>query len=167
MEEKKIKKKKLTLSVGSKKPHSAPHYAQSKGKTSVVIEKKASRRWGEKKFQTQNNNFNKPRSTGDFAPKKTTINKNFDIRKIAEERATKRFRNLKEDSLQQKKSSLGKEKIFASKREYKLTLSKALDDEALDGRERSLSSVKRARLKAKKNQDLEKTNLETKKLFMK
>ena len=72
MEEKKIKKKKLTLSVGSKKPHSAPHYAQSKGKTSVVIEKKASRRWGEKKFQTQVNNFNKPRSTGDFAPKKTT-----------------------------------------------------------------------------------------------
>jgi len=164
MEEKKIKKKKLTLSVGSKKPHSAPHYAQSKGKTSVVIEKKASRRWGEKKFQTQNNNFNKPRSTGDFAPKKTTMNRNFDIRKIAEERATKRFRNLKEDSLQQKKSSLGKEKIFASKREYKLTLSKALDDEALDGRERSLSSVKRARLKAKKSQDSEKTNLEIKKI---
>ena len=94
MEEKKIKKKKLTLSVGSKKPHSAPHYAQSKGKTSVVIEKKASRRWGEKKFQTQNNNFNKPRSTGNFAPKKTAVNKNFDIRKIAEERATTRFRNL-------------------------------------------------------------------------
>jgi len=164
MEEKKIKKKKLTLSIASKKPHSAPHYAQSKGKTSVVIEKKAPRRWGEKKFHTRDNNFNKPRSTGNFAPKKTTINKNFDIRKIAEERATKRFRNLKEDSLQQKKSSLGKEKIFASKREYKLTLSKALDDEALDGRERSLSSVKRARLKAKKSQDSEKTNLETKKI---
>ena len=164
MEEKKIKKKKLTLSIGSRKPHSVPHYAQSKGKTSVVIEKKASRRWGEKKFQTQNNNFNKPRSTGDFAAKKTTINRNFDIRKIAEERATKRFRNSKEDSLQQKKSSLGKEKIFASKREYKLTLSKALDDEALDGRERSLSSVKRARLKAKKSQDSEKTNLEIKKI---
>ena len=116
MEEKKIKKKKLTLSVGSKKPHSAPHYAQSKGKTSVVIEKKASRRWGEKKFQTQNNNFNKPRSTGDFAPKKTTINRNFDIRKIAEERATKRFGNLKEDSLQQKKKQFRKRKNFCIKK---------------------------------------------------
>ena len=126
MEEKKIKKKKLTLSVSSKKPHNVPHYAQSKGKTSVVIEKKPPRRWGEKKFQSRNNNFNKPRSTGNFAPKKTPINKNFDIRKMAEERATKRFRNLKEDSLQQKKNSLGKEKIFASKREYKNLLCQKL-----------------------------------------
>ena len=42
MEEKK-KKKKLTLTTSSKKPHSVSHYAQnvqSKGKTSVVIEKK-------------------------------------------------------------------------------------------------------------------------------
>ena len=46
MEEKKTKKKKLTLSVGSKKPHSAPHYAQSKGKTSVVIEKKSFKKMG-------------------------------------------------------------------------------------------------------------------------
>ena len=39
MEEKK-KKKKLTLTTSSKKPYSVPHYTQSKGKTSVVIEKK-------------------------------------------------------------------------------------------------------------------------------
>ena len=39
MEEKK-KKKKLTLTVSSGKPHSVPHYTQSKGKTSVVIEKR-------------------------------------------------------------------------------------------------------------------------------
>ena len=72
---------------------------------------------------------------------------------MAEERATKRFKNLKEDITTTKKSGLGKEKSFTSKREYKLTLSKALDEEALDGRERSLASVKRARLKEKKNQD--------------
>ena len=35
----KEKKKKLTLTVSSK-PHRVSHYAQSKGKTSVVIEKK-------------------------------------------------------------------------------------------------------------------------------
>ena len=164
MEEKKKKKKKLTLSGFSKKTHNAPNYAQSRGKTSVVIEKKASKRWGERKFQSRDSNFNKPKFTGDFVPKKTPINRNFDIRKMAEERAAKRFKNVKEDSLQQKKTSLGKDKSFASKRENKLTLSQALDDDALDGRERSLASVKRARLKEKKSQDSKKTNIETKKI---
>ena len=164
MEEKKKKKKKLTLSGFSKKTHNAPNYAQSRGKTSVVIEKKAPKRWGERKFQSRDSSFNQPKITGDFVPKKTPINRNFDIRKMAEERAAKRFKNVKEDSLQQKKTSLGKDKSFASKRENKLTLSKALDDDALDGRERSLASVKRARLKEKKSQDPKKTNIETKKI---
>ncbi len=162
MEEK--KKKKLTLSVSSKTPHNVPNYVKSKQKTSVLIEKKAPRKWGEKKFQSRDNNFNKPKSTSSFVPKKKLINKNIDIRKMAEERATKRFKNLKEDSLQPKKSSLGKDKGFTSKREQKLTLSKALVDEALDGRERSLASVRRARLKEKKNQGSEKTKIETKKI---
>ena len=164
MEEKKIKKKKLTLSVSSKTLHNVPNYVKSRQKTSVLIEKKAPRRWGEKKFQSRDNNFSKPKSTGNIIPKKTRINKNVDIRKMAEERATNRFKNLKEDSLQPKKSSLGKDKGFTSKREQKLTLSKALDDEVLDGRERSLASVRRARLKEKKNQDSEKAKIETKKI---
>ena len=164
MEEKKIKKKKLTLSVSSKTLHNVPNYVKSRQKTSVLIEKKAPRRWGEKKFQSRDNNFNKPESTGSFVPKKTPINRNIDIRKMAEERATNRFKNLKEDSLQPKKSSLGKDKGITSKREQKLTLSKALDDEVLDGRERSLASVRRARLKEKKNQDSEKAKIETKKI---
>ena len=164
MEEKKIKKKKLTLSVSSKTLHNVPNYVKSRQKTSVLIEKKAPRRWGEKKFQSRDNNFNKSKSTANFIPKKTRINSNVDIRKMAEERATNRFKNLKEDSLQPKKSSLGKDKVFTSKREQKLTLSKALDDEVLDGRERSLASVRRARLKEKKNQDSEKAKIETKKI---
>ena len=164
MEEEKIKKKKLTLSVSSKTLHNVPNYVKSSQKTSVLIEKKAPRRWGEKKFQSRDNNFSKPKSTANFIPKKTRINRNVDIRKMAEERATSRFKNLKEDSLQPKKSSLGKDKGFTSKREQKLTLSKALDDEVLDGRERSLASVRRARLKEKKNQDSEKAKIETKKI---
>ena len=164
MEEKKIKKKKLTLSVSSKTLHNVPNYVKSRQKTSVLIEKQAPRRWGEKKFQSRDNNFNKSKSTANFIPKKTRINSNVDIRKMAEERATNRFKNLKEDSLQPKKSSLGKDKGFTSKREQKLTLSKALDDEVLDGRERSLASVRRARLKEKKNQDSEKAKIETKKI---
>ncbi len=164
MEEKKTKKKKLTLSVSSKTPHNVPNYVKSRKKTSVLIEKKAPRRWGEKRFQSRDHNFNKPKSTDNFFTKKPPINRNVDLRKMAEEKATKRFKNLKEDSLQSKKSSLGKDKGFASKREQKLTLSKALDDEALDGRERSLASVRRARLKEKKNQDSEKVKIETKKI---
>ena len=165
MKEKEKKKKKLTLSISSNKTHNVPHYARGSGKTSVVIEKKTQRRWNEKKFEPRNNNINKTKSTGNFFSKKPIINRNFDIRKMAEERATKRFKTIKEDIIQQKKSNLGKEKGFISKRENKLTLSKALDDEALDGRERSLASVKRARLKEKKNQDLEKVKIEKKKSY--
>ena len=105
MENKKIKKK-LTLSISGKKIHSAPHYAKSRGKTSVVIEKKTTRKWGEKRLQSRGDNFNKSKSTSNFFPKKTTINKSFDIRKMAEERATKRFKSSKEDNLQQKKLSM-------------------------------------------------------------
>ena len=50
MVEKKIKKKKLTLSVSSQTSYKAPHYTHTKNKTSVVIEKKVPRRGFEKKF---------------------------------------------------------------------------------------------------------------------
>jgi translation initiation factor IF-2 len=175
MEEKKIKKKKLTLSVTSTKITSIPRYTQSKQKTSVVIEKKPAQRWNERKFRSQDSNINKQKSNlfGKKDPnlkdnsgiKKESPNRNFEIRKKAEERATKRFNVLKEENLQQKKSSLTKSKGSPSKREYKLTLSKALDDEAMDGRERSLASVRRARLKEKKNQNIEKTKIENVKII--
>jgi len=168
MEEKKKKKKKLTLSVSSKTTHNVTNYAQRSGKTSVVIEKKSPRRWGEKKFQPRSNNLNKPKpkSTSGFLPKKPPFDRNIDIRKKAEERATKRFKDkgIKGESLQPKKTGLAKEKSLASRREYKLTLSKATDEAALDGRERSLAAVKRARLKEKKNQDFSKKIPETKKI---
>jgi len=168
MEEKKKKKKKLTLSVSSKTTHNVTNYAQRSGKTSVVIEKKSPRRWGEKKFQPRSNNFNKPKpkSTSGFLPKKQPFDRNTDIRKKAEEKATKRFKDkgTKGESLLPKKTGLAKEKSLASRREYKLTLSKATDEAALDGRERSYAAVKRARLKEKKNQDSSNKIPETKKI---
>ena len=85
MEEKKIKKKKLTLSGSSTKLHNVSHYTGRRGKTSVVIEKKPARRWGEKKIQPRDSNFNKPKSTSNFPSKKPLINRNFDIRQMAEE----------------------------------------------------------------------------------
>jgi len=164
MEDKNIKKKKLTLSVSSKKSHNAPHYTQNRGKTSVVIEKKVSRRWVDKKSQSRDVGINKSKPASGHILQKPSLNRNFQIRKMAEERATKRFKNLKEGTLQPKKGGLSKDRNFSAKREKKITLSKALDDEALDGRERSLASVKRARLKEKKNQDSQKENIETKKI---
>ena len=163
MEKIKIKKK-LTLSVSSKTKISSPNYTQSRGKTSVVIEKKTPRRWDDKKFKTRDSNFTKNKTNISPVAKKGPINKSFDIRKMAEERATGRFKNTKGDVLQQKKGTSGKEKAFTIRRENKLTLSKALDYESLDGRERSLSSVKRARLKAKKSLDSDQTNVENKKI---
>ena len=50
MEEKKIKKKKLTLSISSKKPHNFSNYSLGKQKTSVVIEKKVSRNKNNRRF---------------------------------------------------------------------------------------------------------------------
>ena len=163
MVEEKKKKKKLTLSGVSIKAPSATSYAQSRGKTSVVIEKQPQRRWGEKKFQPRGSNFNKPKPDTTVTPKKPSINKSFDIRKMAEERATKRIKNPN-DTNSQKKTSSGKDNSFAARRENKLTLSKALDDESLDGKERSLASVKRARLKEKNSQDLKNQTTETKKI---
>ena len=174
MEEKKIekKKKKLTLTISSNKPHSVPHYTYGKQKKSVVIEKRHSRKGNERKFYGRSSNLRKPesvdrvksKSSGDFTLKKPPINRNFEIRKIAEERATKRFKNLKENILAAKKGSLGKNKGSSSRREHKLTVAKALDDNAMEGRERSLASVRRARLKEKKNQDTENKKIETKKI---
>ena len=161
MEEKKTKKKKLTLSVSSKTLHNVSNYKQSKGKTSVVIEKKSTRRWGEKKFQSQNN---KPKTAADHNAGKTQTDRNIDIRRLAEERATKRFKVSRDEVLQPKKTGSGKEKSLFPKRETKLTISKALDEEALDGKKRSLASLKRARQKQKQNQETENKKIETKKI---
>ena len=76
MEEKKTKKK-LTLSVSSKAKHSSSQYMQSRGKTSVVIEKSTTRRWGEKKFQARDSNFNQSKHTEGFVPKKNTNKQKF------------------------------------------------------------------------------------------
>ena len=161
----KKKKKKLTLTVTSKKTYSAPNYSNIGQKKSVVIEKKVSGGRNDRRFYVQNNNLRKSTSeflsktksklSGNFVPRNTVINKNFEIRKKAEERATKRFKNLKDDDLGLKKTNLGKSKSSSSKREYKLTLSRALNEDEMDRKERSLASVRRAKLKEKKNQDFD------------
>ncbi|HBR87323.1 MAG TPA: translation initiation factor IF-2, partial [Candidatus Marinimicrobia bacterium] len=174
MEEKEIKKKKQTLTVSIKKPIDVSRYSQDKGKTSVVIDKKISKRRSERRFYNRENNVGKPnlrfedktktQKVDDIASKNISANRSFEIRKIAEERATKRFKNLKEESIFSKKENISKNKNLTPKREYKLTLSKALTDDVMEGKERSLASVRRARLKEKKSQVSDDKKIETKKI---
>ena len=152
MEKKKLK---LTISGSSKKTINNIELAKSHGKNSVVIEKKNTR-FGSKpsfpKTNYQRGNFNKAKTN--FASKESVVSKpsstnDFEKRKLAEQRATKR---LKGENSQ-------KGKIGSKRRELKLTVSRALSEDDIDFKARSLASLKRA--KKKENKELNKDeNLE-------
>ncbi len=146
------KKTKLTISGSAKKSIKNIEIAKTQGKHSVVIEKHAG------KFPSRGGSFrpitNKPKSTSSFNrgstlkssfnSKSPPIVNDFEKRKLAEQRATKR---LKGDNEGKDKKTL---KAGTKKRELKLTVSRALSDE-IDAKQRSLASVKRARQKEIKN----------------
>ena len=155
------KKKKLTLTISSKKTFNAPSYTRDSNKKSVIIEKKISRKKVGKSYSPTNKSTQRFPDKAKFFDKK--LPNQSEIRKIAEERATKRFKTPDENILTPKKGNINKNKS-SSKREYKLTLSKAADEDAMEGRERSLASVRRARLKEKKTLEKDKTKVENKKI---
>ena len=168
MEDKK-QKKKQTLTISSKKTISPLQFTKNNQKKSFIIEKTVSRKKNDRKFSGRNITTNKPFSETSkdpiqnrkFFSRDNNLNKNVEIRKKAEESAKKRFRNpIKEEATHSKKSTLTKGKISSSKREYKLTVSKALNDDLMEGKGRSLASVKRTRLKGKQNQNLNTENIE-------
>ncbi len=147
MEKKKLK---LTISGSSKKTINNIELAKSQSKNTVVIEKKNTR-FGSKSSFSKNNNqrntFNKPKAN--FIPREPVIKKSsttndFEKRKLAEQRATKR---LKGENVQ-------KGKIGSKKRELKLTVSRALSENDIEFKARSLASLKRA--KQKENKELNK-----------
>ena len=143
MEENKKKKKKLTINISSKRSSNFINFNKS-NKKSVIIEQKVPRSGrGERKFVERHDAQNKARPKfGDKNKsffKAPTGNKSQEIRRLAEEKATRRFRDAKDQNFQPKKSGLTKNKNFSPRRENKLTISRALDDEALDGKERSLA----------------------------
>ena len=174
MKEEQSKKKKLTLSIDTKKPVGFKSFSRRQKKTSFVIEKRKSRGVNFKNFSGTKQDLgsiNRPKG-GEKHHKKTSSEtdrsalKNFEIRKIAEQRATNRFKSHgKIDEKSAKNKNISKPKSSISKREYKLTLSRALVDEELSYKERSLASVRRARLKEKKVVDKQKQELETKKVI--
>ena len=146
------KKTKLTISGSAKKSIKNIEIAKTQGKNSVVIEKQTG------KFSSRGGSFrsstNKPKATTtsnrgtflkpSFVTKSPNITNDFEKRKLAEQRATKR---LKGDSENKDRKTL---KVGTKKRELKLTVSRALSDE-IDAKQRSLASVKRARQKEIKN----------------
>ena len=146
------KKTKLTISGTAKKSFKNIELAKTQGKNSVVIEKQpskflsrggSSRPGGFKPKTTSTFNRGAPVKPS-FAPKSPPITNDFDRRKLAEQRATKR---LKGDNDNKDKKTL---KAGTKKRELKLTVSRALSDE-IEARARSEASVKRARQKENKN----------------
>tara|TARA_B100001057_G_scaffold108530_1_gene106296 strand:+ start:7895 stop:10114 length:2220 start_codon:yes stop_codon:yes gene_type:complete len=155
------KKTKLTISGTAKKSIKNIEIAKTQGKNSVVIEKTKSNFTKKGSSFRSSGNNTKLKSSPSFsrgAPLKPSFGgkippatNDFERRKLAEQRATKR---LKGDS-DSKKIKLG-----TKKRETKLTVSRALSDE-IEARERSLASVKRAREKEQKNlnKDENKENL--------
>ena len=145
------KKTKLTISGTTKKSIKNIEIARTKGTKSVIIEKTKNNLIKKGSSVRSSSTSTKPKFNASFsrgAPFKPSftnktppITNDFERRKLAEQRATKR---LKGDS-EGKRIKLG-----SKKRETKLTVSRALSDE-IEARERSLASVKRAREKEQKN----------------
>ena len=152
------KKTKLTISGNPKKSFKNFDTKNPKGKKTVFIDKQSTK-------NSNKNNFNNPsgfKSPSNFkrglsqkpkfAPKISSAISDFERRKLAEQRATKR---LKSDT-----DNKDRKAKLSPKKELKLTVSRALSDE-IETRERSLASVKRARQKELKNslKDEDKENL--------
>jgi translation initiation factor IF-2 len=143
--EKKSFKKKLTLSVSSltKKKSDKIRYAKSQNENAVIIEKKNIRTG----FMKVNQQFRRDQiksgtKTGKIFNKDLNlINKDFEKRKLAEQKATKRVKG------QAAAEKVIKGKSIVKKREYKLTLSRALNEDNLGFKSRSLASIKRAKRK--------------------
>ena len=149
------KKTKLKLSGNFKKSISNIERAKNQGKNSVLIEKK-NNKFSNKRpfnFSRQDNNFKKNNLVKSKTPsfeKPNVPSNDYEKRKLAEQRATKR---LKADP--EKKDIKGKSS--SKRRELKLTVSRALSGED-EGRARSLASLKRA--KQKENRNIQKDNLQ-------
>ena len=136
----KDKKKTLTISSNLKKKIDTSSITTS-GKKSFAVEKK-------KPFRP-NKLFNKSSAVQHVVNNPENKKKNF-TRKFVEQQATKDF--IKKDNKPAGKSKL-KLKGPVDKRDFKLTVSRALNVEEIEIKQRSLASVKRARLKEKKKPD--------------
>ena len=147
------KKTKLTISGSSKKSFKNIGTSKSQGKKTVIIDRQSSRFSGKGGLSNQftnksfiTNNKHGSKFKGNLSQKISPAMSDFEKRKLAEQRATKKLKtNIDGDK---------KPKLGAEKRQVKLTVSRALSDE-IETRERSLASVKRARQKELKSANKE------------
>ncbi len=136
----KNKKKTLTISGGIGKKISSPKPGLKQEKKVFNVYKK----------KPQGNFFKKP-GQGFTKTADKPGRKNFS-RKFAEQQATKRFiHSDSRDSVKSKNKGGEKSKNIDIKRESKLTISRAMNVEEFEIKQRSLASVKRARQKEKKS----------------
>ncbi|MDB9752224.1 translation initiation factor IF-2 [Pelagibacteraceae bacterium] len=134
----KNKKKTLTISSDLKKKIDTSSISTD-GKKSFAVKKKEPFRG--------NKGISKPNQSLSHTKNPDQKKKNF-ARKFIEQQATKAF--IKKDDKPTGKSKL-KLKAPIDKRDFKLTVSRALNVEEIEIKQRSLASVKRARLKEKKS----------------
>ena len=141
MVDQKNKKKTLTISTNTSKKIDLSSLT-SDGKKTFSIEKKTSFKSSkDNKSSIKLGTFKKP------DPAKKTI-----VRKFIEQQATKNFIKKGEKLPSKTKLKLDPQ---SSKRDFKLTVSRAMNVEEVEIKQRSLASVKRARLKEKKSENLD------------
>ena len=133
----KDKKKTLTISTGFKKKYNFESSSVDKKKAYTIPKKKS---FGNNKFLYRNKaNQGQPINNVEKSKKVS--------RRFVEQQATKAF--IKKDDKTPGKSKL-KLKAPVDKRDFKMTVSRALNVEEIEIKQRSLASVRRARLKEKK-----------------
>ena len=152
MEKKKLK---LSISGSTNKTINSIEQAKNQSKNTVVIEKKSKRFLGKSQTSRSILTNDKLKNKSSFTQRKPnyskplpSISSDFEKRKLAEQRATKRIKG--EVSTKDSKAN----KLGGKRRELKLTISRALSDEEIGTRSRSLASLKRA--KQKENRSLNK-----------
>ena len=149
MEKKKLK---LKISGSTNKTINSIEQAKNQSKNTVVIEKKSKRFLGKSQTSRPISTNNKLKNKSSFIEKTHNYSKplpnnssDFEKRKLAEQRATKRIKG--ETSTKDSKLN----KLGGKRRELKLTISRALSEEELGTRSRSLASLKRAKQKENRN----------------
>ena len=147
----KDKKKTLTISTNLKKKIDTS--SLTSGKKSFSIEKK--------RPQKHNKNISRSNTSNNVNLNQSGKKKNF-VRKFIEQQATKDF--IKKDNKPTGKSKL-RLKTPLDKRDFKLTVSRALNVEEIEIKQRSLASVKRARLKERKKPEQGEEKKEFKKVI--
>jgi len=149
MEKKKLK---LSISGNTNKTISSIEQAKNQSKNTVVIEKKSKRFLGKSNISKNISVSDKSINKSSFVQRKPNYSKplpntssDFEKRKLAEQRATKRIKG--EISTKDSKSN----KLGGKRRELKLTISRALSDDETETKSRSLASLKRAKQKENRN----------------